>query len=589
MIEAQKKINSWCEALSGKTTEAAITGGIPEKITAIANSAQEQQLVVPVVGSFNAGKSTMINNLIGEEILPVEIKPETALATELHYSLENFIEAVKENGEIELYQINAIDTVQKKAEIDKVQKKAKDYLYARLYLNNARLREIEPLVLVDMPGFDSSIEYHNKAIMAYIGRGCYYIVLSNAEKGTITESLKRKLQEIEGYGREFSFFLSKENKRSKDEIPALVKQCQDQINDSYESKTKVVPFGTSTEEVLRCLKSIDINKVFMKIYQGLLLETCSDIIDSINLQINASKRNADEIRKAVKKLEQSIEDFSKKKSSDIEDMKRRYSVTMVNDLVSDVGRALDSSLEELAGIAVTGNKDELNRHFNDIVRVALTTSIQEKLNDINRQIAVDLSEALKDIDRIMKDLELDANYLKNITEKVETFLKMLDGIISRTGDSPITGVPLPGKGALDMGFKAVAGAGLAATKVNPIIGIAIMLLPNIIELFVKLFGGDPKEKQKEAVRSKLTGEVFPAIKRKIREEIPGKLNEQIEGMIKIASEKYEELLKNQRDDINSQIAQKSGNIEENEARQNKLNLILSDVKKIDSEIRVWGE
>jgi len=74
-------------------------------------------------------------------------------------------------------------------------------------------------------------------------------------------------------------------------------------------------------------------------------------------------------------MESGIEKPHNKEKSDIDDMKRRYCVTLVNDLVSDVGKAFDSSLNELAGIAATGNKDELTWHLNEIVMVALTASI----------------------------------------------------------------------------------------------------------------------------------------------------------------------------------------------------------------------
>jgi len=580
MIEAKKKIDEWCKTLSEKIAEAALTGATAEKINELANSAREQQLVIPVVGAFSSGKSTMINSLIGEKTLPVDITPETSLATELHYSPENFVEAVKENGEVDRYKIDEITTVTANAA---------QYQYARLYLNNERLREIEPLVLVDMPGFDSPLDLHNKAIEVYLGRGCYYIVLSSVEEGTITRSLELRLNEIEGFGRDFSFFLSKANLRPQDSLDKLVSYYENHINDRFESKAKVGTLGNSADEVLRCLKSIDINKVFIKLYRGWLLDICGDIITGISLQISASKKDAETIRAAIKEMESGIEKLRKKASSDLDDMKRRYSVTLVNDLVSDVGKALDGSLDELAGIAVTGSKEELTRHLNEIVRVALTSSIREKLNDINRQISVDFSESLKDLDRVMKDLELDANYIKNITERVETSLTMIDKIISGPVVTENPGMKLPlGKDVLNMGFKALAGAGLAATVINPIIGIAIMFLPEIIGA---LFGNKDKqkEKQKEEVRSKFAGEVFPSIKRKLREEIPGKLNEQVGAMIQNVSERYEEQIKNQSEAIKSQIAQKGEGIEANEAMQNKLNEILADVKKSDSEIRAWGK
>jgi len=99
----------------------------------------------------------------------------------------------------------------------------------------------------------------------------------------------------------------------------------------------------------------------------------------------------------------------------------------------------------------------------------------------------------------MKDLELDANYIKNITEKVENSLTMIDKIIS--GD--LTARPimktLSGKDALNMSFKVLAGTGLAATVVNPIIGIAIMFLSEIIKTISGRMRDPYKEKQIEEI------------------------------------------------------------------------------------------
>jgi len=596
MIEAKKRINECCKALLEKINIVGISGDTAEEINTLENSANLQQLVVPVVGAFSSGKSTMINRLLGTNTLPVDITPETSLAAELHYSTENFIEAVKDNGKIDRYGITEIKTLTENAN---------KYQYARIHLNNERLLEIEPLVLVDMPGFNSPLDLHNKAIMAYLDKGCYYIVLSDVEEGTITKSLERRLREIEGYGREFSFFLSKANLRPKETVDKLVSHFQGQITDMFGNKAPVVPFGNSADEILKCLKNIDINKVFLKIYRGWLLDICGDIITKINLQISASKKDAETIRLAVKEMENGIEKLHKKADSDLDDMKRRYSVSLVNDMVADVGSALESSIEELTAIAIAGNKDELNRRLNEIVRVAMTSSIQEKLGDITRQISVDFSESLQDLDRVMKNLEIDDNYLVNITGKVETTLTMLSGLISNNvpainnyydDETPLqiedkiterSAKFAAIKPYLNMGYKAASGAGLATITINPIIGIIILFLPEIIGAIAKLFTGDTKEKQKEKARSMFLGEVFPSIKRKLREEIPGVLNEQVKVMIQNVSEQYEVQLKKQSEVINSQIAQKSGNIEESEEKQKKLNNVLADIKKIDGEIRAW--
>ncbi|WP_033777634.1 dynamin family protein [Helicobacter pylori] len=62
-------------------------------------SIQKQQLVIPVVGNFSTGKSTLLNRFLGSSVLPTGITPETSLATELHYSANERIEAFSSNDE----------------------------------------------------------------------------------------------------------------------------------------------------------------------------------------------------------------------------------------------------------------------------------------------------------------------------------------------------------------------------------------------------------------------------------------------------------------------------------------------------------
>ncbi len=44
-------------------------------------SIQKQQLVIPVVGNFSTGKSTLLNRFLEKSVLPTGITPETSLAT----------------------------------------------------------------------------------------------------------------------------------------------------------------------------------------------------------------------------------------------------------------------------------------------------------------------------------------------------------------------------------------------------------------------------------------------------------------------------------------------------------------------------
>jgi len=581
MIEARGKVVNCCETLAEKAKEAGITGNIAANITAIAENAKKQQLVVPVVGAFSAGKSTLINNLLGEKKLPTDVTPETSLATELRFSPENTLVAVKDNGATERYNVD---------EIKALSAKAKDYCYAQLFLNNKKLQEIEPLVLVDMPGFDSPLDLHNKAIMAYLDRGCYYVVLSSVEEGNITKSLERRLDEISGFNRDFSFFLSKANLRPEDSVNSLVTYYQNQLMDKYGNGKKVVPFGETTDEVMKCLKTIDVNAVFLKLYRDILLTVGNDIISNINYQVSSSKKDAKKLRAAINEMANSKEKLRKKMDSDLDDMRRRYSGTFINEIIADVSHALDDSLDELVSIAMSGNQDRLSRHLNEIARSALTSSINQNLDNINQQISIDLSESLKELDAVMKDIDLDGNYIKNITDKVGNALKVVDDLlvmVDTLGKTPAAAT-IASSTTVKVGIKAVGGA-LALSPIpiiGQIIGIILMFLPEIIGGIMK---SSQEAKAKEMMRSKLSGEVFPGIKRQIRDKIPTVLQEHITAMIQNVKVQFELQMKNQEEAINTQIAQEGTKASEKEAMQQKLESILSDVQSLTNQIMGWGK
>jgi len=587
MIEAREAVIGYCQTLEGKANDAAVTGDTIGKIAAIIKNVREQEIIVPVVGSFSVGKSTMINSILGNSILPEDPTPETSLATELRYSPESYILAVKESGETERFEVGGIKTLKENAG---------KYAYAQLFLNNDALSKIEPIVMVDMPGFDSTLDPHNKAIATYLDRGSYYVVLSSVEEGTITKSLERRLHEINGFGRDFSFFLSKTNLRTDNDVKKLVDHYQDRIDRKFGGKAKVVPFGKSADEVEKCLNDIDSNAVFKKLFRDALLDVCDAIIININFQIRSSQKDTQKLQEAVGEMGKSIEKLKQKAASEIEDMRRKYSGPVVNDIVAEVGRALDASIEELVGAAMSGDQDALSRLINEIVRSELASSINQRLDGVSKQIAGDFSESLGGLGRIMKDLEFDDHYLQNLTSRIGGVLTSLRDIVSKNdgesesksaaenfGDKALPVLTNPKVGL------AVKGVGLGAFFLNPIVGAVIVLLPEIIKGIMMLLKPYQDQKRREMARAKLTGEVFPQLKRKIRDEATGIMNDQVAIMVQNVRELFEAQIKNQEEALGTQIAQENTNIADKEAARQKLEAVRNDVQNIASQIMAWGK
>jgi len=193
----------------------------------------ETELVVPIIGAFSTGKSSLLNALMGSEILPVGIAPETELATELRYSPESYLLAMMINGEEERLPIEALGSINKRSA---------EFTHLRLYHNSDALKALSPLVLVDMPGYDSSLENHNKAISYYLPRGVHFVVLTSVMDGNITQSMLRNLHELKTYNADFTFLLSKCDLRAQEQVDEVLAYIDDQL-DVFSSHYKSVPVG----------------------------------------------------------------------------------------------------------------------------------------------------------------------------------------------------------------------------------------------------------------------------------------------------------------------------------------------------------
>lgn len=82
-------------------TEIYSSGDFAEEINSVLEIARKktnERFVVLIIGAFSSGKSSMINALIGEELLPHGFLPETAVLGELHYGKTKSITLFPKKG-----------------------------------------------------------------------------------------------------------------------------------------------------------------------------------------------------------------------------------------------------------------------------------------------------------------------------------------------------------------------------------------------------------------------------------------------------------------------------------------------------------
>ena len=535
MLEVQKKYLSYLKEIKNEVNSISISDEIKELFDfEILNKAlKDVELIVPVVGAFSAGKSSLINSFLENSLLSVGITPETALATELRYSQDEYIEAVKSDDSFEKYAINDMKIVSDNAE---------KYKFIRVYLNNINLKEIQPLILVDMPGFDSPLDLHNQAIMEYINKGVHYIILTSVEDGNITRSMVRQISDIQEYGRDFSFFLSKVNLRAASEVEEIIIKVEDQIDEYFDISKKVITVDNNGGESLaKILKEIDPENLFFNLFNKILKNNYYGIIETINTSISAFEKGKKENERAILALKQGLEKLVDKKESMLREAKDKYSDMNANKIIELIGKDISESVDELITSALNGGQDSLSRSISEIVRHSLIKNVRVSMNEIGEKIINDISDNLGDLNSTMSSFTMDDNWLGKITDSAQSLFNStqsgLNGLVSRRQS----------KENMDKIYKSITTVlAVTTTVLAPILEVIIIFLPDLLS---KFFESIQKKKQEEQIKNTIFTQVIPSLKRGLREKLPSIFQEQVQQIINDISGEFENVLEEKKTTI----------------------------------------
>ena len=558
MIQTQKKYSDYLQEVKNilKDTNVEIS-----KINFYEEKINNTELIVPVVGGFSAGKSTLINQFLGENILSTALTPETALATELRYSENSYIKAIKKDDTFDKYEIS---------EIDIIKEKAKNYKYIKLYLNNQKLQEIEPLILVDMPGFDAPIEHHNQAILNYLNRGIYFIILTSIEDGNITKSVLREITNIMEFGKDFSFCLSKTNLRTENDIKAVQNIIEDQLKDYFDfNKEIILTDNSSGLELEKILNNIDIEELFKKVFLSDLRFNHIENESSINIILSTLKVSREEVLKTIAELENSIKNILNKKEQMIEEAEEKYSNTNIDGIINKITNELNLQKEVLISYAIA-NPNNISQEINEIVKNILIPEIRKRIKDVSNRIVDDFSIELKNLENNLDNSNFDNNWIEKISYSTKNILEKAQNGLSTIVDERRS------KETDDKLYKAITTIlGVTTSFVAPIIEIIIIFLPEI----VRFISGKAKEKQqKEKISEQISISIIPEIKRKLRETIPQIFNDYLKNTIETISQEFETQLEQKRQEIIVTQQEKEDNIKDIEQEILKLENIKKELQ-----------
>ena len=335
------------------------------------------RVTAPIVGKFSTGKSSLLNSLLGKNrlgknYLPTALTPETSVPTEIFFGAAEKILVFDKNNSVT--ELSLEDYSNKKFHADEISK-------VQLVLDNEFLKSIPNVKIVDMPGFDSGVVLHNKAIDDYLPDSQAYILTFAATEPVIPDSIANFLRELKLYRLPVYIVITKSgtvtNSRLKECIENIRRNAADYLGlISVEicctnAKGKNIDVGAFAD-VLRKIEG-DSQKIFavelnalIKIEASRLDKYLRSVIRQTELtpsELEAKKEDCRHQLKILKgNLERTKRDFSNQVAS------------CINSIQARVSESLYSATPSLE-IALINNSD-INSKINSVVRETIISSIQ---------------------------------------------------------------------------------------------------------------------------------------------------------------------------------------------------------------------
>ncbi|MBU6993506.1 dynamin family protein [Ferrovum myxofaciens] len=516
-----------------------------DELDLLKNDINHVELLVPVIGAFSAGKSSLLNAFLGEDVLGVGLTPETELATELRYSSDPHVLALRPDGSSERLAVSALSTLKARAG---------EFTHLQLYLDNPRLEAHPSLVLVDMPGFGSSLADHNKAIAYYLPCGVHFIVVTGIEDGNITHSMMRQVADLQTYGRDFTFLLNKVNLRSEEQIQEVAELIAEQIKFNFSNTQLLARVGLDGgARLTEVLARLEPEHIIRQLFEDRLKDLTHSLISQINLALTSLKKNQAENEYALRELANGIRQIKRKRDGILTDLRDQQLDRTVDRCISEVGRELENVREELVNAGLSGNQEAFSRIVSEVVRGAMTRTIKDQMDTISRSVVADFTQALGTLGKAMGTFNNDQNWLVDLSDKINRTLQKTgealghwSGSLAERNTQELErlkkvndwkeGQPLP-----KVTYQALATILAVTTSVvNPLIELAIIFLPNILA-FIN------EGRQRDQLRQKVLNEVIPSVKRELRDTLPSLLNEQLDRLVVQVSAEFEhEIVEKQR-------------------------------------------
>ena len=278
-------------------------------------------IMIPLVGEFSSGKTTLINSLTDSRALETATKPTTATIFEIHFGAPRSIaQIVFEDGTIE-------------DNVDIKDLKNENLTNARVVTVFDTSTLVSPYtIIVDTPGISSPDPKHQQTLVDFLPQADALILVIDINQ-QLTKSLTDFIKTVQLTSREIYTVLTKSDTKSETQIQAakdyFAKNCEIPVT----NLAAVSAQNNLLDEILIIFKDIEKRKsvLLQKANEHRLDVLAENLLSTIKILLNASQglpEVEEEIRnqkQALTKVQRKIESIINNIDAELDDLNRSCS------------------------------------------------------------------------------------------------------------------------------------------------------------------------------------------------------------------------------------------------------------------------
>ena len=368
--------------------------------------ARENEVVISVIGQFKRGKSSLINAMLKDEILPVGIIPLTTVVTEIRQA-DTFRAAVcftdGSTKEIKKEELEDYCSEQKN------QGNHKKVETVKLWIPDHPFQE--GVVLVDTPGVGSVHQHNTDSSYAYLEQSDAIIFLLSVDS-PVSETEREFLLKAGEYASKFFFAVNKIDTVSPEDFATFQEFCTKVIEESMDRRITLYGVSAKTgrgiDELTKALKN-----ELKSSHNRLLEESVEKKVDIIKGQAKAKLRlslktsalPAEELQKKLANIRQRQEEL-KGFAEEVQVLARHRTDVLVDEIKDDFEKEcllIERRSEEKCTALYKEYENLSTKDFEKSLQNALDQYLEEELNALNQKGILRLETGYEKIVGILND------------------------------------------------------------------------------------------------------------------------------------------------------------------------------------------